>query len=50
MLINFNNLPKVNIKSMNSGSGNVTAKMFENEFDKVILSRITPNSSIGRLC
>ena len=38
--ININNLPKVNIKSMNSGSGNVAAKMFKNEFDKKRLSVI----------
>ncbi len=47
MLINFDNLPEVNIKSMNGGLGNVAAKMFKNEFGKVILSRIPPNSSIG---
>ena len=47
MLINFNNLSEVNIKSMNGGLGNVAAKMFKNEFGKVILSRIPPNSSIG---
>ena len=29
MLINFNNLPEVNIKSMNGGLGNVAAKMFK---------------------
>ena len=47
MLINFDNLPEVNIKSMNGGLGNVAAKIFKNEFGKVILSRIPPNTSIG---
>lgn len=47
MLINFNNLPEVNIKSINGGLGNVATKMFKNECGKVILSRIPSNSFIG---
>lgn len=47
MLINFDNMKEVTIPHLNGGDGAVSAKMFMDTHNKVMISRITVGSSIG---
>ena len=47
MLIGFNNMQEREIEHLDGGEGAIPAKMFMNEYGKVIVSRIPPKCSIG---
>ena len=47
MLIDFNNMQEREIEHLDGGEGAIPAKMFMNEYGKVIVSRIPPKCSIG---
>jgi len=50
MLIDFNNMQEIEIEHLDGGEGAIPAKMFMNEYGKVIVSRIPPKCSIGLHC
>ena len=47
MLINFNEIPERTAPGMNRGTGEMTAKMFMDEQEKIIPCRIHAGGSIG---
>lgn len=47
MLINFNDMPTRTVAGMNGGTGKLSAKMFIDEQEKVILCHIPVGGSIG---
>lgn len=47
MLIDFNDIKEIKIPGMNSGTGEMSAKMYMDEFGKIIPCRIHKNGSIG---
>ena len=47
MRIDFPNREELLVQSMNGGASAVAAKLFQNEWGKVIVSRILPGASIG---
>lgn len=47
MLIDFNNIKEITMPGMNSGTGEMTAKMFMDEGGKVIPCSIHKGGSIG---
>lgn len=47
MLINFNEIDELTIPGMNGGTGEMAAKMFMDEYGKIIPCRIHAGGSIG---
>ena len=47
MLIRFDHINEITIPNLNGGEGTVSAKMFMDTQNKVMMSRIPPGSSIG---
>lgn len=47
MLINFNDIEEQKVSGMNSGTGEISAKMFMSDYGKVIQCCICAGSSIG---
>lgn len=47
MLINFDELKEMTIPCLNNGIGEVSAKMCIQKNGKIMISRISPDSSIG---
>lgn len=47
MLIDFNKIQETTIQHLNNGDGFVSAKMFIDKNNKIMISRIPFNSSIG---
>ena len=47
MLIDFNNMQEIEIEHLDGGEGAIPAKMFMNEYGKVIVSRIPPKCSVS---
>ena len=48
MRIDFRELKELTLPGMNGGAGTMTARMFMNDWEKVIVSAIHPGGSIGR--
>ena len=47
MIINFNDIQGITVPGMNSGTGTMSAKMFIDEYGKIIPCSIHPGGSIG---
>lgn len=47
MRIDFNKIEAITIPGMNKGTGTMTAHMFAGEHERIIVTRIHPDSSIG---
>ena len=47
MRINFNEIEELRVPGMNGGTGEMTAKMFMDDYGKIILCRLHPGGSIG---
>ncbi len=47
MIIDFNRIKEVQVKEMNGGTGEVTAKMYMDKEGKIIPGSIRPGGSIG---
>ena len=48
MLIDFNKIKEIVISKMNNGTGDMIAKMYNNDDYRIIFTRIQPKSSIGK--
>lgn len=47
MIIDFNRLKKITIPGMNNGTGTMSARMYMDEYGKIIPCKIHPGGSIG---
>ena len=47
MIIDFNEIKEMKVPGMNSGTGEITAKMYIDEYGKIIPCRIHVGGSIG---
>lgn len=48
MLIDFNKIKEMCVSKMNDGTGNINAKMYNDDNYRIILTRIPAGSSIGK--